>query len=460
MLKKVKKNLYDTIGRQKAKIEGMYRYGTGLLNNWNDNVALASVIILKVVMDFFFVTVISNIYGYNEFFEVHTNASKYILSWVICMLIWRLMPKGESIKALFMHLQFILLILPMFTLYAFTLSRSTKYILLVSVAIIIECLILTQKKTKYFPPKLKNLSTHTNVMVGFLIPLIAILIWTYGGFSGLEAFDLDKLYEIRALAEYPTVLSYINTWLTLTIIPFYIVYCLDKHQYILVGILLMIELCLYMILAHKMIYLAMLVVLVAYILAKSKHLVKLLYIGLTGLLLLLTAMFLFEKDISTITLIGISFVGYRFLFLSATNKFFFYDFFSQYPHIYFSDGTIGKLLGMTNLYKYTSGQMVYGFAEKGELGLSSSNTGYLGDGYAQLGALGIIICAIALAYIIDYISNYEGKIPFCILASMVTLYVIVLADVALTTVLLTSGLFIFIIFLAIYAEDNIERNKL
>lgn len=44
---------------------------------------------------------------------------------------------------------------------------------------------------------------------------------------------------------------------------------------------------------------------------------------------------------------------------------------------------------------------------QGGLGLSNSNTGYLGDGYAQAGEIGVTICSIALTYIVDYISNHS-----------------------------------------------------
>ena len=460
MLERVKNELNERTKNQRVKVERLQQAVIYQLNRWNNRAALISVIILKLVMDFFFIKVVANIYGYYDYYRVDPNAGKYIVSWIICILLWGMMPKEESIKAFFLHVQFILLIMPMLTLYAFTPDRSTIYMLVVTVAIIIESFLLTRKKRKYKPFKIKEISEFVSVFFCFFIPLMLALIWSYGGFSGLEAFDLDKLYEIRAAAEYPAALSYIISWLTITIIPFYIVYCLDNRKYGIAVVLLMIDIFLYMILAHKMIYLSLIVIVGVYILAKSGHLVKLMYIGMIGLLILLTGMFFIEKNTSTATLMGVSFVGNRFLFGSATNKFFFYDFFSQYPKIHFSDGMIGKMLGMTNLYGYPSGQIIYGFVTEGGLGLSNSNTGYLGDGYAQAGIVGIIACAVVLAYIIDYISTYDEKISFAVLAPMVALYVIVLADVALTTVLLTSGLFIFIVLLAIYARENSERGKL
>lgn len=460
MLEKIKAAIVEGTKGERTKLEKSGQYMVRLLNRWNNKAALASVIILKLVMDCFFVQVVANLYGYYDYYSLVPNAGKYILSWVICLLLWKVMPKEESIKTFFLHLQFIITILPMLTLYGFTPQRSTKYMLLVTVAILIEALILTKKKKKYRPIRIKNLRGFTSVWFMFFIPLMLLLVWTYGGFSGLEAFDLNKLYEIRENAQYPAIVSYITSWLTITIIPFYIVYSLDKRKYIMTGILLLIDIFLYMILAHKMIYLSLVVIVGVYISAQSKHLVKLLYIGMIGLLVLLTAMFLFEKkDVSTITLLGVSFVGNRFLFVSATNKFFFYDFFSQYPKMHFADGMIGKMLGIKNLYAYSTGQMIHGFVTEGGLGMSNSNTGYLGDGYAQAGVLGIIICSIILACIVDYISNYDGKISFAVLASMIALYVVVLADVPLTTVLLTSGLFIFIILLAIYAKENEEGGK-
>lgn len=467
MLADMKEAVIVRIRNEKEKMKKGRQCVDALLERWNDTAALVSVIMLKLTMDFFYVKVVFVIYShmYGRY-SMEPNAGRYIMSWGIFILLWKVMPKeGQGIKTLFLHVQFILIILPMLTIYAIMLEQSTAYMLLVTGAILIECLILMERDKKYRPVKIEGLSGFVSVWFIIFIPLMLALIWTYGGFWGLAAWDWQKLYKIRAAAEYPVILSYIIPWLTLTIVPFYIAYSLEKQKYILTGILIVIDIFLYMIVPNKIIYLSLAVVIGVYILAKSKHLLKLLYMGLTGLMLLLSAIFFFERKSmgsigrSKISRYGIAIVGDRFLFGSALNKFWFYDFFSKFPKVHFADGTLGKLLGSTNLYRYSSGQMVDAFFTGSRLGVASYNTGYLGDGYAEAGVLGVLLCAVVLAYIVAYISNYEGKMPFTILAPMTVWYVIVLADVALTTVLLTSGLLIFIFLLAVYAGESEERGK-
>lgn len=461
MLAGMKESVIWLFNSEKVKIEKIWGSITALLDRWNNTVGLICAIILKLTIDFYFVKVISYRYQY-DWYAVKPNAGKYILAWLIFTLLWKVMPKEErSVKALFLHVQFIFVLLPMLTIYAFTSEQSTKYMLLVTVAVLIESFILNGKsKTKYRPVKIDGLRSFVSVWFIFFIPLMAILIWLYGDFWGLEAWDFVKLYEIRKAARYPVILSYMNSQLTTAIVPFYVVYSLERHQYILTGILLIIDIFLYMILAYKGIYLLLVVVIGVYILAKSRHLLKFLYMGLTGGLILLAAMSFFErKQMSSITSFGAALVGNRFLFVPAASKFWFYDFFQKFPKVHFADGTLGKLLGLTNLYKYSSGEMVYAFIVGDKLGNANFNTGYLGDAYAEAGTMGVLLFAVLLASIVSWISNYEGKIPFVILAPMIVLYVIVLSDVTLTTVLLTSGLLVFIIFLAVYAGESEEEGK-
>ncbi len=444
----------------KEKIGVHYKYLMDMLDRWNDRMYYIVFVYLKVIMDIFFVVVASQIYQYH-YYEVHGNAIKYILSWVIYLVLVVLMPKKEnSIKTFFLHIQLLIMVLPMLTLYAFTENRSTIYILQVSMAIVLEILVLKEGKKEYKPVRIKNLKAFVSTFMLFLIPLITVLTINYGGFSGFSAFNAEVLNNIRANASYPALLSYLIMWCIHIFIPFYIVYCLEKKHYVLAAFLVFDDIVLYMVLAQKIIYLSLAVILVVYALSKTGHFIKLMHlavcVGLTAMIIL----FLVEKsDVSMLIIICVSLLGDRFLFQPALNKFLYYDIFSQYPKLYFSDGMIGKCMGLTNIYKYEPGQLAFGYVWNGRYGESNSCTGYLGDGYAQLGFIGIIIGAVVLALLVKYIDHYCDNIAFGILAAIMALYVVMLNDGALQTVLLSGGLFIFLIFLAIYTEVNKADRK-
>ena len=59
---------------------------------------------------------------------------------------------------------------------------------------------------------------------------------------------------------------------------------------------------------------------------------------------------------------------------------------------------IGKMLGLTNLYNGSEGQIVYAF-NGGDFKSVNLNTGYLGESYAQLGFFGMLLMSVLFAYV-------------------------------------------------------------
>lgn len=153
----------------------------------------------------------------------------------------------------------------------------------------------------------------------------------------------------------------------------------------------------------------------------------------------------------------ISLLGERFLFGPAVNKFLYYDFFSYYPKHYFADGIIGKCLGITYQYVATSGQLVFAFFYKGRLFESNSVTGYLGDGYAQAGFLGIILFAFLKVLLFKFISLTTNGVPDKIRIPMIIIPIFTLNDAGLLTVFFSGGLFLIILLFYIYPEENMKN---
>ena len=438
----------------KENMENMRKTVLGSRANSNGCLCLFLSVCLKILMDIFYVTTVTDIFRYH-YYQIEIDVIKYFFSWIVFIVILMLIPREEnSLKAFFLHIQLIVMILPLLTIYAFTEGKSTQYLLIVVLTIVVECLILRKEKKAYQPIRLKGMKSYINVVMVLLIPACTVLLIAYGGFNGLSAFDVKRVYEIRGNASYPLVLSYLKMWMIYTIIPFYIVYCLEKKKYILSFLLVVNDLILYMVLAQKVIYLSLVVILSVYYASKTKHLVKVMYIGFCILLFSLIVLNFFDARgvASTFTILLVAFMGDRFLFGPALNKFIYFDIFSHYPKLYFSDGLIGRFMGSTNPYKYGPGQMTFAYIWNGRYGESNSCTGYLGDGYAQLGIIGVLGGGIILAFLIKYISQYQGKISYAILSATIAFYVISLNDTALHTVLMSCGLFVFLVLLAVYSH--------
>ena len=430
------------------------------LSSWTELTYDKAIFLLKFVVDIFFVLVVSRIYQY-DYYVISGDCVKYLISCIMLGIICRCIPKrDERPESCFLHVQLIFMVLPMLTIYAFTENKSSQYMFIVFIAILLECLILRTSIIRLKPIKIRGINSYITVFIICFIPIISVIILIYGGFYGIQAFSLEKLYEIRNNANYPKVLSYIIMWLVNTIIPFFILYSLDLKKYIITGLLVILDIFLYMILAQKSI--SLIVILVIYFVIKSNQIIKVMYIGMISGLGSLSICYLIEQGrekIHSFLTVSIGLVGDRFLFQPALNKFSYYEVFNKYPKIFFADGMIGKCLGVTNLYKYGAGEIAYSNIWKGKFGESNFVTGYLGDGYAQLGVCGVLIGAIILAFIVKFVCSYYEKISNGVLCTMLSLYVIKLNDASLQTILLSGGMFIFIILLTIYAKDN-EKGKI
>lgn len=425
----------------------------------NKIIFIVFAVVYHIGLDFYYVTTVNPLYEYMGF-ELNPSGIKYILSWVIYLLIFFIIPKSEnSVSSLFLNLQFIIIFAPMTVYYALN-NQSTVYLLMVSLMIIIQVFILypnrKHEREKALSVRLYNLDKYTSAFMTFFIPGILLITMVWGGFYGLNAFDLDYLYKIRSSSEYPTILSYLISWITCAIIPFYISLNLSRKKYILVTCLVLTDLMFYMILGQKFIYLSILVVFTVFIFSKTKNLIKFIYFGFTSLSLIAPILYLLEKlgESSRFSEIFSSFIGLRFLFTPALNKFLYFDFFNQHPNSYFSDGFIGKSFGLTYPYKESLGQTIYAYMTEGDLFVSNSNTGYFGDSYAQLGFLGLLIMSILLAFIIKFFNYASRGFSFLVIAPILSLIIVILNDGALLTTLLTNGFLVTILLLLIYNKHQ------
>lgn len=415
-------------------------------------------ILYRICLDVYYVTTISPLYSYGGL-PINPNGLKYIISWLLYVLFFLLIPKTEnSLRSFFLNLQFIVSFAPM-TVYFSLNDQSTLYMLMISFVIIIQVFILKSDKNNIRNSMSLNiayLDKYTSVFIAFLIPSMLIITMVWGGFYGIKAFDLDFLNKIRENANYPTILSYAISWITNAIIPFYIALTLSQKKYIISFILIMIDILFYMILGQKFIYLSILVLCCVFVFSKTKRLVLSVYLGFTSLSIVASITYLLESlsENSKFSELLSAFFGIRFLFSPAANKFLYYDFFSNYPKTHFSDGIIGKTLGLTYPYKGSIGQTIYAYMTGGNLFESNSNTGYLGDSYAQFGLVGLIVIGILLAYTVKFIDIASKGLDFSFVSSILSVSVIILNDGAFLTTFFTGGIFIIILLLLIYNKQK------
>lgn len=345
---------------------------------------------------------------------------------------------------------------PIFSFYGLA-DESTRYTLMVFFCVMLETYIVRKPRKVFAAPRVVGMKSYVSVaLLVLLVPTLFVRI-LYNGFAGLKAFDLSYYMTIRNNTTFPTWFGYLFSWMTYAIIPFFMVYFLEKKKYLSSAACILVEVLLYMESGQKILFLLPSVLLAVYFASKLKHLVKLTYGGLS--LLLLVIIPLARMDIPQGHSFGLllnAFVGERALVSGGVNKFLYYHLFSELPKIHFSDGLIGKALGLTYPYVTGSGQMVYAYGG-GEFMYSNSITGYIGEAYAQMGFLGMLIFSALLAYIIRFLFALDNKRTFHILSGSFAMYIVLLTDTPFLTTFFSGGMIVTLFLCFIYLNSNSEE---
>ena len=116
------------------------------------------------------------------------------------------------------------------------------------------------------------------------------------------------------------------------------------------------------------------------------------------------------------------------------------------------------MFSLTYPYAGSSGQVSFA-SIGGEFLHANMNTGYLGEAYAQLGFLGILLMAVLLAFILRALSGYNREETFPIMTALFSVYIVTLNDGALFTTLFTGGMLIAFLLVFIYFGKQEEQNR-
>lgn len=279
---------------------------------------------------------------------------------------------------------------------------------------------------------------YVTVALGVLLVFTLAIPVLYNGFEGLKAFDFVYIYTMRATASYPPGFTYLLSWMTSAILPFALLMFLERKRYGLALLCLACQLLFYMETGQKFSLLVLAPVLAVYLLSKTGHLLKLMYAGFILLCLVCVLAYQLDMNSSRLGMYLNSIASVRAIFHPADNKFNYYECFSLLPKAFFSEGLIGQMFSLSYPYAGSLGQV--SFAYTGGTFLSANlNTGYLGDAYAQMGFVGMLLMSLLLGWILRGVGVYTKKGRFCVGTALFSLYMITLNDGALFTTLFTGG---------------------
>ncbi|MEZ7172919.1 hypothetical protein [Sporosarcina sp. OR05] len=388
----------------------------------------------RVFLDLIYIAFQNPIFSYMGY-DLDIDIIKLIISYTLLIILIFFIPKHEKrVSSLILQLHFIIIIIPMTCLYSMA-NFSSIFMFMIFFGFLMQILLL-ELLPNIKLPKIKHIKP---IFICFIF-ITTIATYTYLFLTqsiNISAFDFKGIYEIREdqLVHFP--FGYLITWQYRIINPLLIIYFFINKKYKIMILIVIAQIIMYTMYPHKEVFLAIGYLFLLLFLYKKKIKFSLVFLWLMPIISILTSLiYKFSSE-----LIYYAIIPSRLLFGPAKIKFQHYDFFSMFEKLYFSEGLIGKLLGIEYPYSVQSGYVVSlhnGFD-------SNSNTGYIAYAYDNLGFLGIIIMSFLFVLILKLIDSQTQKIDSKLIFAILGYPMLILNDGDLFTLLLTGGLFIIIL---------------
>lgn len=400
----------------------------------------------KIILDLVYIFYISPIYNYAPGYNLSVNMGKYFLSWLFFLVVVLVLPKTNTkVSYMVLQLHTLIMIIPMLTIYALT-DKSSVFMIMFMTCFLFE--VIAIKKTK-FVFKLPTILKGRYIVV-FLIILCTIVDYAYViNLNGIhwEALDFSTIYAIRANSVSPTgFLGYLLTWQYRILTPYIIVSSYLKRNKGTLIVFTGLQVLLYFVIPHKEIILSAVLLISLIVLLEKLDFLK---SGISAIILAIIGSV--TLYVSKISIMAIAILPTRLLIEPSVIKFQHFEVFSKYlDKLYYSEGLIGRLLGIDYPYNQASGVVVHSFFSST---ISNSNTGYLAYAYDNMGVLGMVLITMLFIFIMIIIDSLSVNLNKNYVFSLIIYQMFMLNDGDLFTCLLSGGLLITFIILSFDQES-------
>jgi hypothetical protein len=395
--------------------------------------------VYRILLDVLYIYWVNPIYDYSGFL-LEVNMFKLTISYGLIFIFIMIIPKTEDrVSYMILQLHFIVMIIPLMTTYAMA-NMSTYFMMMISASFAMQ-IILIRNLPLIRLYKIKNIKIILICVFG-LLTVITYFYLLKSQKINLSSFDFNATYDIRAEQNIDGgLIGYLISWQFRIINPALIIIFYLKKYYKLSIIIIGLQVLLYLMVPHKEVILSIGLIFIILYLAKKNYRFDYSFINFLCLSSIgFVAIYEYFKNLLPFAVLPV-----RLLFEPARIKFQHYEFFSEEGKLHYSEGMIGKILGLDYPYTLPSGYVVSG-------GISNSNTGYLAYAYDNAGFIGMLFMSLLFVFILllidSLIKNEKKNIVFALLIYPM----IVLNDGDLLTLLLTGGFFLLIIILFVFND--------
>lgn len=410
----------------------------------------------KILLEIIYYASIVKVFAYSRY-ENNPIIMNIIIGWFSFLFLLVILPKKElKVSSFANYIIFFISIIPNIILYEFG-NCDFKTYGIICLAFILQCFILrlnifdgihfkSIRRVKY------DNRTFRKVF-WCVFGIIAIYIIALFGMPDLSHVGLNNISLIRANGNYGGLASVLLTFLGKIIMPIMVAVAIKDRKWVVLLIALILQGYIYSVTGVKT-YLFNVAIVVLYMLYWSKNQIRYITYGFGSLTLVSYLGYLMTGKIMIIGIIPV-----RFLFLPAQIKIAYFDFFSRHPFLWYSENTIGKILGFNSIYeesiKNIIGRIYFGKPEMW------TNTGYVADAYSNGGIVNVFLIVILLSLILKIFDQLiGGKVNVFLANALVMLFMISLNDGGLIYVMGTGGMLVTLLIFVFIDFDNSKEPSL
>ncbi len=362
-------------------------------------------------------------------YQFDFNALKYINGWVGCIIIFLCIPhKKNYASTCFLYFKFLLEIIPITVLYGMANENHIFYNILIAsfsaVAIVVNC--------KKFVIQTTKKSANKLIILICVIVVISLCINLYrrNGWPTTLALNFDNVYELRGsgIFKISKYALYILRYAIFVMIPFLLTNALCKKKYIYIVFYASLTVCIYLYTGMKS-YVFMLPLIVTATLWSARK--EFYYEFFLSFSLGTSLIVLFYNCHGLINKIYSFFIR-RVMFVSANNKFKYFDFFSKNPKMGMAGELPRWMIQINNPYPegigYIISEVYYNRPKM------NSNTGFMVEGYMRFGVWGMALVFFIFAVLLLLIDNLQLKSSYQAAIGISIFNIFILSDGYLLTV--------------------------
>lgn len=360
-------------------------------------------IIYKVILDMIYIFIQKDVYSYYGF-AFDWNIGKIIVSWILFLITSiSISSNVVNLRTIFLYTTICIGVIPFFVYYQFN-SEATTWMLFLQVTILLFMNITMNRINIVKNTQTKKISYSSKSLQVLVICTIGMFFFLSLLKYGLPSFNqllLKNSATVRAEAQTSILSGIIQNLMCKIVCPLTIMLSLRRGKKITFLFAVVVQIYIYAVTGFKT-YLFIIIVVVGVSMLKKCNINKLMLRVLPLICICCSLIYVFWGEIYPYALIN-----ERVLYLPAKIKFSYFDYFSKHEFVYFSQSTVGRLLGIESSYTQNIPNLI------GETYFNKpnmwTNTGFMADAYANFGVFGMFLIAMFLSAVISKADSFLSR---------------------------------------------------